>query len=91
MESDKNWYRSEFVPISCNYPLREKKIIEAVSPSFVILNQILREQSTTVMIAVESYNICQTVKLRACFVNTLALTWTEVVGNTCKLLYEDNQ
>ena len=37
--------------------------------SFVILNEILRENSTAVVIAVESNNICQTaLKLRTCFV-----------------------
>ena len=37
--------------------------------SFVILNEILRENSTAVVIAVESNNICQTaLKLRTYFV-----------------------
>ena len=32
------------------------------------INEILREKSTAVVIAVERNNICQTLKLRACFV-----------------------
>ena len=58
--------------------LRERKIIEwrgltKFPCSFVILNEILRESSTAVVIAVESNNICQTtLKVRTCFVKVVS-------------------